>query len=809
MRSKTKNTTFALLAVSSALCFGGALALYGGNAVEARAEETGYYAFVNVGANADAAVIDEALGLTEKNATATTPGKLTAGGTLFTSYAENATYSFTLANGTYRVAVAVIAEAGTAVKVGGAAAAIPAGTTGKYVVSTSANVSGGSLEVAVTGKLCGVLVTGENEKVLMTADYTAGQVVPYGALLSEELENATGYYSDGTSEELPIHYEDIAAGGGINVNFTTVDVSGTVGDTGLEVTRYITTMPDDLVYFINTGSSLEEGKYGDGLDTCYSYNRTVFDYYGDSLLNYGTPDATATKGGDSWGCYTEAVFSAPGDGAFPYNTLLWTETVTDMGYMLTGLTANANYRIYMGTLSHWHARTVDITFNGQTVGENTLRINSSKGFSVYENVPADANGKIDLHMQGASTNEPCICFIAVQSMETKVEAIPSRPQGMNTVGMEDTSMTLTGLSAGAKVQMYNAAKPFELIYEENVDEAKIGEDGSYLLDWGKPVTVSQFNVVQVSNGGASEALLVSVTDIQGFLAELTPSEFTTGSVTVKVSAHADSGIASWSYRNGEYGELHEFELDRPYALDGSFTVTENGEYYVVVTSGLGVTYSQMVQVDNIDPERPVITVTPSANGWKSGSYNVTLSVGSIAPVSKYTLYKDGAEVNTATAAPESIAFEAEGEYVIYVQTAAGRSATASVVVSEKPTTTAVKKTYANKTLKYTFANNDDYEVASVSAYELKENGVSRMTIASGNSMDVYNAGKYVVTVTTKNGTVEMFALEVSANDFKADKSSGQGGSNGLAIGLGVGIGGVVVAAAAIVITVVVLKKKKS
>ncbi len=810
MRSKTKNRTLALLAASSALCLGGALALYGVNAVEARAAETNYYAFVNVGADADAAVIDEALGLTAKGATATTAGTVTAGGSLFTSYAENAAYSLALADGTYQVAVAVIAEAGTAVTVGGTAAAIPAGTQGKYVVSTTATVSGGSLAVAVTGKLCGILVTGENEKVLMTADYTEGQVVQYGALLSEELENATGYYSDGTSAELPIHYENITAGSGVNVNFTTIDVSGMVGDTGLRATRYVTTMPDDLVYFINSGSNNVPGKYEDFADPSYSYNRTVFDYYGESLKNYGTPDAVSTKGGDTWGCYTETVFSAPGDATFPYNTLLWTETVTDMGYMLTNLTPNANYRIYIGTLSHWHARTVDITFNGQVVGANTLRIASSKGCSVYENVPADANGKIDLHMQGASTNEPCICFIAVQSMDTAVSAVPSVPQGADTVGMEDHSMTLTGLSAGAKVQMYSAAKPFQLIYEEMVDEAKIGEDGSYLLDWGEPATVSQFNVVQVSNGGASEALLVSVTDIEEFEYALSTDGYTTGSVTVSISAHADSGIASWSYRLGEYGAVTKFDLDIPYSVNGSFTVSENGDYYVTVTSGLGVTNLKIVTIDNIDPDRPVITLTPSANGWQSGSYNVSLTVDSIAPVNKYTLYKNGAEVASANEAPASIRFAEEGEYVIYVQTAAGRSATGSVVVSANPTTTAVKKTYANRTLKYTFGNTDDYEVASVTVYELKGSGVSRMTIASGNSMDVYNAGKYVAMVTSKNGTMEMFSLEVKASDFKSNKAtSNKGGSNGLGVGLGVGIGGVVVAAAAIVVTVVLLKKKKS
>ena len=94
-----------------------------------------------------------------------------------------------------------------------------------------------------------------------------------------------------------------------------------------------------------------------------------------------------------------------------------------------------------------------------------------------------------------------------------------------------------------------------------------------------------------------------------------------------------------------------------------------------------------------------------------------------------------------------------------------------------------------------------------------------MTIGAGNTMDVYDAGTYVVTVTTSNGMVEMFSLEVTEENLSNTKkpvvgsgnSGNSGGSNGSAvgIGLGVGIGGVVIAAAAITVTIVLMKKKKA
>ena len=125
------------------------------------------------------------------------------------------------------------------------------------------------------------------------------------------------------------------------------------------------------------------------------------------------------------------------------------------------------------------------------------------------------------------------------------------------------------------------------------------------------------------------------------------------------------------------------------------------------------------------------------------------------------------------------------------------------------TTATVAKTFRNRTLRYSFTDTEHYEIASVSAYELKPTGATRMTIASGNVMDVYNAGKYVITVTTKNGTVEMFAIDVSASDLRVSSvRGGMAGGTALGIGLGVGIGGVVVAATAVGVTFFLMKKKK-
>ena len=825
MKTAIKKNSVIALTIITALCLALVAAFIGLSPISARADEVEYAAFVDVGANADAAEKDAAIGLTEKKATATVAGTVTTGSSLFTSYAEGATYSFALDAGTYQVAVAVIKEASTAVTVGGKAASLT-GENGKTVFSTTATVTAGTpLTVAVTGKLCAVLVAAEGSKVLLAADYSDGQVIPYGALLSDVLDNAVGYYSDGSTKEFEITYGDIMAGGGVNVNYTTVDVTGTIEELGVSVNRYLTTMPDDLVYFINCGSFTTDGKYSGTADAFYSYNQTVFDYYGkDKLINYGTPDRKST-GADSWGFYTngkDATNSAPGDATFPYNSLLWIDNgdATELGYRLTGLTASAKYRITIGTLSHWHARTATITFNGATVGASDLRIGSSKGSTTYENVTADGSGKIDVYMKGAKTNEPCINFIAVQPMEVEIAAVPNSLTAAPTVGMEDTTVTFTsGAQAGAKLQLYNVNKPNQMLWEEIVDAEKI-TDGEYTVDFGAAMPtkgVSQFNCVQITSGGTSAAnCIVSVTDIQNFKIEVSTEEYTTGAVTVTVSAEASSGIAKWSYKKGEFGALNEFALNRPYKMEESFSVIENGDYYVVVTSGIGVTYSEIVTIGNIDPDRPVINVLPSASGWSEGSYNVTVTVDGVAPVTKYTLYKDGAQVASADSLPTNIKFTEEGNYTVAVTNAAGLTSMKSFSVSSQPTVTLVTKTFVSRTLKYTFGNTSDFEVASVTAYQLTSSGASRVTIASGNVLNVYNAGTYVVSVTTKSGETELFSIVATAAEVRTGKVNGTISSGGgidkdtaLGVGLGVGLGGAVLGGVAVVLVLFVFKKKKA
>lgn len=849
MKKLVKNTALSILAGSCALCLGGAVALQALPRKANAAEVTNTYtAFVDVGANATAQAADAVIGLTDKGFTATTPGTSHEGDSLFESYAEDATYTATVEAGTYTVAVAVLVEAAegaitTEVKINDTAVEIPEGTLGKYVASEQVTVSDTSVKVEVTGKLCGALVAGAESKTAFVAELPEdGQVISYGKKLEDELDKVVVYRADGSVEE-SMEYGNINASTGVNLNFTTVnnvaatasvDIDGdaATADDVLQFTfnRHITTMPDDLVYFINCGSFDEIDSHYDDPETqdgYYSYNQTIFDYYGKyneetqtGLINHGTPDQ-ASSSDDQWGIYTKFAHNAPGDSTFPYNSFNWTTassplSTDHMGYRLTGLKANENYRIWFGTLSHWHARTSNLTFNGNAA--ETLRIGAEKAYSIYENVPADGNGRIDIHLtQIGSQNEPTLCFIAVQKMSTPLTAeAPASVEGNDSVGLYETSMTFSNVVAGAQLRLYNAAKPNQLLYEETVDGEKLS-DGNYLVDWQVNLFeqgIRKFQVVQVNDRGVSQKPLeVTITDIENF--SLTVGDYSTDRVQVTVHAEANSGITQWSYRLGEFGVPTTNVLtERVKNFEESFSVTENGDWYVLVYSGNNVSFEGVATVNKVDTSAPEIVFVPSLKNWKQGSYEVDLTVNSVSPVVEYALYKDGVEETRTTSAPASLTFEGVGVYTVFVRTSAGQSATSSLRISDVPKTTQVVRTVTSSGARYQFNDVVDgkdtvYKVKEITVYRLGDE-VERISVLSGNVIELSRrngAGTYVANVVTESGEVEMFSFEVTAEALRGGKVGGLSGSAAIGVGVGIGVGGLVIAAAAVVVTVLLKKKK--
>ncbi len=716
-----------------------------------------------------------------------------SGGSMFESYRTDCVYRFLLQDGDYQIAVAVDARAD--VRIGDKNVSAEEDSGGKAIVSQTVSVTGGAIELAGE-KIYAILISPAGSRILMHAEWTAGEVMPYGAMT--EPENATGFYSDGTIGEVAILYDPIVGKGGVNLNFNTTNVTGTVAGTQVAVSRYIITMPDSLLYFINAGSAAgipqEEWVFSDSdeNDVYYDYNETVFEFYGESLLNYGIPDQKSENGG--WGYYTDGYRvskqfpQSAGEvnpPAFPFNSARATssEYSTDVGYRLTDLEPQQSYTIYLGTMSYWHPRTVGVQFNGEDRGSLTIR--PSREVTPYQNIVPDENGVIDIYLTGKPTDEANVVFIAVQKSEDAQVKPPAQVSAQNTIGLEDTSVALGNIQERAKVQIYDASRPYAVLYEEIAGEDRFSEDGSYILEFGDVLKgVSLIGIVQIAAGGCSEETLVSITDIQNFLVEIVPVGYTTESIVLGIRAESASGIVSCSIQR-DYDEPVVYKLFGKYSMGISHVVEQNGSYEIVVTSGSNVTYSETVVIDTIDREKPVIAVRPHGSGWGTGEYDLAVSISSVAPVASYELYQDGKRIDEGESCPEVVSLEQTGEYTIKVTNAAGQSTSSTFLISQYPFSTTLEWSYESDVLCIRFDAGAAYTISALAVYHLKDGEAERQMVLPDNSVNIYDIGQYVVQSETSEGFIEFFGIDVGDEEL-AGKTSGCGGSlHGFSVYIGI------------------------
>ena len=763
-------------------------------------------AYINVGASENPAASEfyyENSTLATDTSTAGTAGVNAKGLGVFASYRTEASVSVTVSAGEYQVAALVDADGAITVNDGAAVSA-----EGKRVISTTVSATDTvTVATAENVKLYAVMVAPVDSKILMHSEWTEQQVVVYGKLLEEELtRGCPAFYSDGSVENA-VTYTSIPVGvgdgsTGANENFNAVTATGryTATDNEVDVERALIIMPEKLVYFINAGSVTDhQGPFGDDSDPYYSYNQTVFDYYksvGSTLKNDGIPDQEST-GDNVVGHYQNGWNGGDKNLPYPFNTGRVTRQsdfgTSHLGFRLPNVEAGS-YRLYLGTVSYWHGRTLGIQINGQSRGNITA--GPARVVHTFD-IQLSAKGTVDLYITGASTNEALASFVALQKAEDVPEAAPAAiTSESKVVGLTDTSLQILGVQEGARVQIYGGARPYSLIYEEFATSDKFGEEGVYTLEYGEEIAQvvakqAKIYVVQLTAGGYGASYEFSVTDIQDFMVKyqvngnknLDAPEYTTGSIILTVSANATSGLDYYKVRK-DYNAYEEHDLGGEFAMNVQYEVKENGSYEFVIYSLLGVSYSERIEISHIDRTAPSISVLPVA---KSGSWSATgnkfsvkVSVDSVADVEKCEIVYNG-EVKQTLLASEleadktlrefDLDLTGAGEYLITVTTASKQSATASVVVGNKPVYSKMEKMAIGSDLELTFLCLDNYRMESLAVYQLIGSRAVKQSILGTNQVDIYTEGTYAVVFKTKEGTTEVYSFEITSSDFKASGSA--------------------------------------
>lgn len=591
-------------------------------------------------------------------------------------------------------------------------------------------------------------------------------------------------YSDGSQGDEPIVWENLNANT-LNTNFNMVEVRGKVKGTDIAVSRRLFTMPRGLVYFVNAGSYTngqagvedDPGSMPNSDDVYYSMSEAILGTYrdaaGNPLLNT-VPDQQL-NGSRTWGykkyeapwpVSSQQLPSKAGDAnpaGFPYNTIRTSNKDVWMEYTLGGLQPNASYKMYLGTLSHWHARKTTPTINGITLP--VFNIDATSKVTEFENITATADGAITLHLDGASKDEPNIAFIAIQptAEAEKIVAAPEAPTIDGTVEMGVNDITVGNVQAGSKIQVSLPNSPYAVIYEGIAET-----DGDYTVSFEEGALDGLFRlrVAAVTTGGASEFLDVYITDVQKLTVSPDVTDWTTGNVQVTVHAEAGSGLKKLRVEKGNF--TYEFDL-AGLACDYVYTVEENDTYRFTVYSNIDAYLTEELVVGNIDPTDVTLTLNMATTGFDDGKMHLNTVYAGVTQAVGWGIYVDGVALTTAEQLPASVTLE-NGRYTMRVESASGKVATQTVFVTEKPTYYTVATARVSGGVGYTVTGANGKTVGQIYAYALS-GGTAQRLMASGNTFEEYSAADILLKVEFTDGTVEFTHVAYAA---PAEQKSGCG-----------------------------------
>lgn len=641
-------------------------------------------------------------------------------------------------------------------------------------------------------------VANADDKTVTSIDSVSSEVLYYGEKL--ETKKATVHFSDGSSEERDVIWENLDATK-LNTNFTSIQAIGTVSGTNQKVKRSFFTMPRGLVYFINcgsyTGQPVTETKNEN--DIYWDLSNTILTTYegGNKLINK-TADKMTTEHNVSgiadsgnWGYVNyNATFKVSSKQAqktssdpippdFPYNTIRSNNVdASPYGYTyeLDGLDASKSYRMYLGTRSHWHSRTVTTTVNGVSQGD--FQCDSVPIVTVYNNLAA-TGGKLTIDLHGrAGENQANSAFIAIQPMED-ANQIPAAPEGVTVDGnikLGATRFTVHGAKAGVKVQVAEATRPYNVIHEQ-IPEAD--GDCEIVLPADRMSGVLSLRIATVTGGGASDPVIVYITDIaDGYIIEPRTTAFTADDVAVHIKAQADSTIKRLVVTHDFVPVTYTEEEDPKLGLteyDADFMISQNGEYEFTLYSGNGAYVSKVVKITNIDKVDVGLTVSMAVVGFTGNKPRVQFEYTGATPAEFYSVYNSkGEEVASGGGVPEAMTLNYD-RYSFSVTSESGKVATANIVVSENGRYFTATAKSVQRGVSYTFngANGKTIDPEKLLAYTVNpKTGIATVQMTIGMTVANYTGNPMYVQVVYTDGTVEFARVNAQPDVTVVKKGCG-------------------------------------
>lgn len=368
-------------------------------------------------------------------------------------------YEFVLDKGMYEITTGHTEwwSAGRTTKV---TAAIEGNSTPVELGTASWSGGNGGVIQNVSGS-----ITVPEDQTKVTLTFTAGvSQAPVVSYIAIEKSSITKVFDDGLSQAviaggkpaLPETVKvEMADGGqttkkviwnmpeeGFKENWKTVEVTGTLEGTDIEVTAAVEVVPENLVYFIDSGFTAERVS-----PAWQSVNQIM-------NLNNGASDQTFDG---TWGYVEEGIKQRNTDSNGKYENGFYAETNKEIIYKLT--LEQGTYRFASGYQEWWSngnsgrsmavsAVYQDAEGNAQTKSLGVLTLGGNSEERVLEStedfeLPAD--GVVEFHVKKNATLDAVLSWLAVQKVKnlSSAEAVELDYEALNINNIDEVRGNLT------------------------------------------------------------------------------------------------------------------------------------------------------------------------------------------------------------------------------------------------------------------------------------------------------------------------------------------------------------------------------
>ncbi len=658
----------------------------------------------------------------------------------------------------------------------------------------------------------------DGEKEIESISYNEYEAIVAGQLADIRAEVT---FTDGTTELRPIHYTAFPVDE-MTTPFHSFYAEGYVEGFDEVIGQNIIVVPDKLQYMIDLGSNYTdtdyeasgEGVLGKELDPTgevsaekgyYAAIKRAFpnikNKVGAKQYGYGTP----AEDGD-WGYEGDqqvVYFTGAAEDCTPYDFVMFPKRgTTDFTVHFSLPETAANYDVYIGFYSHWFARSIGIELNGEVL-ETEYSVRPS--YDTYKIANRELTGDNTLEFIGKALYEEALAsFICVTAADTEEYPSLPAPTAPEILQLTDTSLEVTGLTSGSKLQLYDydtSALLYECMVGENetahtIDLTSIELDG-----------IVRFGVCCTNAGGMGESAVVQRTDITRFNVSYT-QVYVGGSLRLALSAEAFSDIVSLDVYRGD--ELIEHRATTPAAhWSDTLYISENGEYRLELTSKQGGMSIQEINITNIDGTDPVLTASfdkAAAQASTERSVALSLSLVTTSPVAESGYILNGKDMSVDFS-DGIVSFDKTGKYTLYFVNELGKTDALSVRVAigmENAVTAEIAESSLQKFTQVNFKGRNGLTVSSVTVYGLVDGEAERMLVNGSENdfrFNIYDEGLYFAEIITSDGSREIVLL----TDGETERENP---NVGLVVGLSVG-GGVVLIGGVTVAVVFFCKRKKN